>query len=102
MKTFISAVAAVFSILSVAAQNKPGYWQQEVDYKMEIDMDVSTFQYTGKQELTYTNNSPDRTFSGKNGFIQSYFKNSSGILIRNRYTILSECFHPNVSYFRRR
>lgn len=37
----------------------PGYWQQHVDYKMEIDMNVNTFQYKGKQELVYTNNSPD-------------------------------------------
>ncbi|WP_203256586.1 M1 family metallopeptidase [Hyunsoonleella ulvae] len=34
------------------------YWQQHVDYKMEIDMDVDTYQYKGKQELVYTNNSP--------------------------------------------
>ncbi len=36
-----------------------GYWQQHVDYKMEIDMDVASNRYTGKQELVYTNNSPD-------------------------------------------
>jgi hypothetical protein len=36
-----------------------GYWQQHVDYKMEIDMDVDNFQYKGKQTLIYTNNSPD-------------------------------------------
>ena len=35
------------------------YWQQHVDYKMEIDMDVNTYQYQGKQNLVYTNNSPD-------------------------------------------
>ncbi|SEP87601.1 hypothetical protein SAMN05421824_0564 [Hyunsoonleella jejuensis] len=35
------------------------YWQQHVDYKMEIDMDVNNYQYEGKQELIYTNNSPD-------------------------------------------
>jgi Peptidase family M1 domain len=35
------------------------YWQQHVDYYMEIDMDVNTFQYSGKQKLVYTNNSPD-------------------------------------------
>ncbi|TYA74200.1 M1 family metallopeptidase [Seonamhaeicola marinus] len=35
------------------------YWQQHVDYKMEIDMDVNTYQYKGKQTLVYTNNSPD-------------------------------------------
>ena len=41
------------------AQNNTSYWQQHVDYKMNIDMDVNKFQYTGKQELVYTNNSPD-------------------------------------------
>ncbi|MGB3607812.1 MAG: M1 family metallopeptidase [Psychroserpens sp.] len=35
------------------------YWQQQADYEMEIDMDVSSFQFEGKQKITYTNNSPD-------------------------------------------
>jgi len=35
------------------------YWQQRVDYKMDVTMDVKTYQYKGKQELFYTNNSPD-------------------------------------------
>ena len=35
------------------------YWQQHVDYKMEVAMDVKTYQYKGNQELVYTNNSPD-------------------------------------------
>ncbi len=37
----------------------PGYWQQHVDYKMEINMNVDTYQYNGLQKLIYTNNSPD-------------------------------------------
>ena len=43
------------------AQNNPnpGYWQQHVDYKMDVKMDVKKFQYTGKQEIIYTNNSND-------------------------------------------
>jgi hypothetical protein len=36
-----------------------GYWQQKADYKMEIDMDVKTYQFKGKQNIKYTNNSPD-------------------------------------------
>jgi hypothetical protein len=36
-----------------------GYWQQHVDYKMEVAIDVKTYQYQGKQELVYTNNSSD-------------------------------------------
>ena len=35
------------------------YWQQHVDYKMDVDMDVNNYQYQGKQTLVYTNNSPD-------------------------------------------
>ncbi|GAA4967913.1 M1 family metallopeptidase [Algibacter aquimarinus] len=41
------------------SKSAPSYWQQHVDYKMEIDMDVNTYQYKGKQTLVYTNNSPD-------------------------------------------
>lgn len=39
--------------------SKPQYWQQHVDYTMDIDMDVKTYRYTGTQKLVYTNNSPD-------------------------------------------
>lgn len=38
---------------------QPGYWQQAADYKMEVDMDVEKNQFTGSQDITYTNNSPD-------------------------------------------
>ena len=49
-----------FSILGFSQNNpNPGYWQQHVDYKMEVDMNVKDFQYKGKQELAYTNNSSD-------------------------------------------
>lgn len=47
------------TILGVHAQNNKSYWQQHVDYKMNVDMNVENFQYTGDQELIYTNNSPD-------------------------------------------
>ncbi|MGB3590982.1 MAG: M1 family metallopeptidase [Nonlabens sp.] len=35
------------------------YWQQAVDYKMEVDVNVNNFQYKGTQKLVYTNNSPE-------------------------------------------
>ena len=47
-----------FGLNSIFAQNAP-YWQQHADYKMEVSMDVKNYQYKGKQELIYTNNSPD-------------------------------------------
>jgi len=51
-------------VFSALAQNNPnpGYWQQHVDYKMEVDMDVKNYQYKGKQTLAYTNNSPDTLY----------------------------------------
>jgi len=48
----------LFGITSSFAQIK-GYWQQKVDYKMEVSMDVTSYQYKGKQKLVYTNNSSD-------------------------------------------
>jgi len=35
------------------------YWQQKVEYRMEFNLDVKTHLFTGKQTLTYHNNSPD-------------------------------------------
>ena len=46
------------SVSSIFAQSS-GYWQQKVDYKMDVSMDVKNYQYKGKQELIYTNNSSD-------------------------------------------
>lgn len=43
---------------SIYAQSST-YWQQHADYKMDVVMDVKNYQYKGKQELVYTNNSPD-------------------------------------------
>ncbi|WP_299250475.1 M1 family metallopeptidase [uncultured Lacinutrix sp.] len=47
------------SSATAVSSSKSTYWQQSVDYKMEIDMDVNNYQYQGKQKLVYTNNSPD-------------------------------------------
>ena len=62
MKHLFSSIlflSFTFSSLNLSAQTAPGYWQQHVDYTMEIDMDVESYQYTGTQKLIYTNNSPD-------------------------------------------
>ncbi len=56
-KIFLSLTVLATSLM--VAQNNTDYWQQHADYKMEVDMNVENFQYTGTQELEYTNNSPD-------------------------------------------
>lgn len=50
-----------FVSLSIYAQNNPnpGYWQQHVSYKMDVNVDVKNYKYSGNQELVYTNNSMD-------------------------------------------
>ncbi|XWN36609.1 MAG: M1 family metallopeptidase [Balneola sp.] len=57
MKKFITLlVLGVFS-LNLSAQKT--YWQQEIDYTMNIDVDTEKHQYKGDQKIVYTNNSPD-------------------------------------------
>ena len=47
-------------LTSLLAQNNTKYWQQHVDYTMDVNMNVENFQYKGAQKLVYTNNSPDQ------------------------------------------
>ncbi|MAO34368.1 MAG: peptidase M1 [Zunongwangia sp.] len=58
MKKLIFSLALLVSAFS-QAQNNTCYWQQHVDYDMNVDMNVENYRYTGTQELVYTNNSPD-------------------------------------------
>ena len=44
---------------SVKSAYTAGYWQQEVDYTMNIVVDAPAHQFTGGQRIVYTNNSPD-------------------------------------------
>ncbi len=55
--SFFILLVSVFGF----AQNNPnpGYWQQHVSYKMNVEMNVENYKYTGNQELVYTNNSID-------------------------------------------
>ena len=57
MKKIILTILTLINF-SVFAQNQD-YWQQHVDYTMDIDMNVENYQFDGKQKLVYTNNSPD-------------------------------------------
>ena len=56
---FLSSCNQTKSIVSKKTVIIQNSWQQHVDYKMDIDVDVKKFQYKGKQRLVYTNNSPD-------------------------------------------
>lgn len=52
----------LFSFLCLNSYNvfsQACYWQQEVAYEMQIDMDAEQNQFKGEQILTYINHSPD-------------------------------------------
>jgi hypothetical protein len=59
LKLFVHFVIFLGAIGITKAQNTTNYWQQHVDYTMEVDMNVENFQYSGSQKLVYTNNSPE-------------------------------------------
>ena len=46
------------------------YWQQQIDYKIEVDFDNINNQYRGVQKIEYTNNSPETL---KKVFFHLYF-----------------------------
>ena len=55
-RTLVLVGAFFYSTLIIA---QPDRWQQHVKYVMDIDMNVQTNQFKGKQKLEYTNNSSD-------------------------------------------
>jgi hypothetical protein len=58
MRKIILLAIVTLNFSSLVAQSST-YWQQHVDYKMDVTMDVKNYQYKGKQELVYSNNSSD-------------------------------------------
>ena len=58
MKKIFLLSILFLSFGNLLAQNST-YWQQHANYKMDVVMDVKNYQYKGKQELVYTNNSAD-------------------------------------------
>lgn len=55
MKTNLLTLVFVCSLSLTQGQ----YWQQLVDYTMEVTLDTETARYRGTQKLVYTNNSPE-------------------------------------------
>ncbi|WP_400262241.1 hypothetical protein ACFX5U_00420 [Sphingobacterium sp. SG20118] len=56
LKYLYTLILGLFVFQTATAQRK-GYWQQTVDYKMNIDVNEKTYQYNGNMQLKYSNNS---------------------------------------------
>ena len=58
------------------------YWQQKVDYKIDVEMDVESYQYEGVQSLIYNNQSPDTLKSVYFHLFYNAFQPNSEMSIR--------------------
>ncbi len=54
---------SISSKKTVTEPEKINYWQQYVNYRINVKMDVEKHQYTGKEILTYKNNSLDTLYN---------------------------------------
>ena len=52
-------IRIIFVFIAFQLSFSQKYWQQHVEYEMNIDVDVSDFTYDGDQSIIYTNNSND-------------------------------------------
>lgn len=78
----IALFCAFLTVSMAYAQDT--YWQQAVDYKMEIDFDHTTHRYDGKQNLTYYNNSPDTLYKAYFHLYFNAFQPGSMMDVRSR------------------
>lgn len=56
---FFRFLSVLIGFTALSQAQNTSYWQQHVDYTMEVNMNVENYQYTGTQKLVYANNSPD-------------------------------------------
>lgn len=57
MKRTVLTVISIFTVYHLAAQNV--YWQQQVNYKINVELDDKKHFLHGYEEIEYINNSPD-------------------------------------------
>ena len=72
-----------FSNVAISQGNN-SYWQQKADYTMDVQMDVKNYQYKGKQEINYTNNSPDTLYKIFYHLYLNAFQPGSEMDVRSR------------------
>lgn len=59
-RMYFKSLFFVFTVFTVSLLQAQGAdWQQRVSYKMNVDMNAKTHQFSGEQTLAYTNNSPE-------------------------------------------
>ncbi len=82
MQKICLAALAFFSLFQTAVAQS--YWQQKVSYVMTVELNTNNHQVIGKQELTYTNNSPDTLYKVYYHLYFNAFQPGSMMDVRSR------------------
>ncbi|HMO41304.1 MAG TPA: M1 family metallopeptidase [Saprospiraceae bacterium] len=90
MKNFL-LMCCILTGIAQTIMAQPERWQQRVSYQMEIDFDVTTHRYQGRQNLVYINNSPDTLHKVFYHLYLNAFQSGSVMDVRSR-TILDPDF----------
>ncbi len=77
-------VRIIFALVLFQLSFSQDYWQQHVDYEMNISVDVSDFTYDGDQSIVYTNNSNDTINKVYYHLFFNAFKPNSQMDVRSR------------------
>ena len=77
-------IRTIFVLLAFHVSFSQNYWQQHVEYEMDINVDVSDFTYDGDQSIVYTNNSNDTIKKVYYHLFFNAFKPNSQMDIRSR------------------
>ena len=77
-------VRIIFALVLFQLSFSQDYWQQHVDYEMNINVDVSDFTYKGDQSIVYTNNSNDTINKVYYHLFFNAFKPNSQMDVRSR------------------
>ena len=77
-------IRTAFILIAFQISFSQNYWQQHVEYEMDIVVDVSDFTYDGDQSIMYTNNSNDTIKKVYYHLFFNAFKPNSQMDIRSR------------------
>ncbi|MCC2546935.1 M1 family metallopeptidase [Hymenobacter sp. BT175] len=85
-KLLVGLWLTALPLVSIAQAARPaGYWQQEVNYSIDVALDDQQHMLTAKEELQYTNNSPDQlTFIWFHLWPNAYRDNSTAFARQQR------------------
>ena len=77
-------IRTIFILIAFQLSFAQDYWQQHVEYEMDINVDVSDFTYDGDQSIVYTNNSSDTINKVYYHMFFNAFKPNSQMDVRSR------------------